>query len=345
MATAQRGPDPPVTERLFAEYYRFTFFQAVTLLEQMDAGKEKIGSALSPGDEGVRFVVNPGFSFPPSDIKNLKPAGEAGPAQMEVAFMGLIGPAGVLPNWYNELAQERLAQKDPALVAFFNMFHHRLISLFYLAWKRFHFPVSFQAGVGDRFSAYLLSLMGLGTPHLSGRIGLPEESLIYSCGTLSRQAPSTGAIESTVTYYSGEEAVIDQFVERTLSLPAEDRTRLGLANAELGVSALCGSQVLESQTKFRIKLGPMSFPSFLRFLPSGDMLRPICSLVRYLVGIEYDFELRAIVKRAEVPCCRLGVATVPGAGRLGWTCWLKAPGAVQDCDPFVTFQESDVAAG
>lgn len=341
MATEKRGSDSPLTERLFEEFYRFSFFQAVLLLEQLDPEKKSIGVALSPKDEAVRFLVNPGFSFPPSDIKSLKPASEGSPAELEVTFMGLVGPAGILPNWYNELAIERLYLKDPGLVAFFNMFHHRLISLFYLAWKKYHFFISYQSDSNDRFSGYLLSLMGLGTRHLAGRIGLPEESLIYSSGILSRQVPSAIAIETAVTYYSGETAGIHQFVERVLSLPLEDQTRLGAANSELGVSAMCGSQVWESQTKFRINLGPMTWKSFGRFLPSGDMLRPIFSLVRYMVGIEYEFEIRLFLKREEVPPCRVGGMSFPGSPRLGWSTWLITPGVTHNENPSVTFQESD----
>lgn len=343
MAAAMREQDTSVADRLFREFYKFSFFQAVTLLEQSAPGAKPLGEALSPADEAVRFHVRPGFSFPPSDIGELRAGDDGLPADLDVTFLGLIGPSGMLPHWYNELAMERLQQKDPVMAAFFDIFHHRLLSLFYLAWKRYHVSTIYRLGADDRFSFYLKCLIGLGTGGLTGRIGLPEESLIFSCGLLSRQVPSAAAVQSAVAYYSGQKTELDQFIERVIAIPPEDCTRLGSANAELGVTALCGSQARENQTKFRISLGSMTLPDFFRFLPTGDMLKPIFSLVRYMVGIEYDFDFRIVLKKEEVPPLKIGGALGATSPRLGWSTWIKTPGVLHADDPYVTFDEAHFA--
>jgi type VI secretion system protein ImpH len=63
----------------------------------------------------------------------------------------------------------------------------------------------------------------------------------------------------------------------------------------------------------------MNFPRFVRFLPTGDMLRPIFSLVRYMVGIDYDFDVRLILKREEAFPCQLGEQETPASPQLGWS--------------------------
>ncbi len=340
MASKKREPDPSLKERLFKEFYRFSFFKAVHLLELLFPEKKQLGQTLAPEEEPVRFSVKPGLSFPPSDISNLTQEDEKRPANMEVAFMGLIGPSGVLPYWYNELALERLRQKDLGFTAFLDVFHHRLISLFYLAWGKYRFPEKYLPGAKDRLSHQLLSLIGLGTPELDGKIGLPSESLIFHSGFLSRIVPSATAVEHTVEYFSGTRAQVEQFIDRTLSISPEDQTQLGVANGQLGVDALCGSWAWENQTKFRIHLGPMGYGHFLRLLPTGDLLRPIFSLVRYMVGIEYEFEIRLFLTREEVPPCVLGMES-PASPRLGWSTWLKTPGIHHREDPHVTFQEPE----
>ncbi|MFZ4858654.1 MAG: type VI secretion system baseplate subunit TssG [Desulfuromonadaceae bacterium] len=340
MGSEKRTESTPVKERLYNEFYRFSFYQAVSLLERLASGRKKVGEELSPGREPVRFSVIPGFSFPASDISSLDIAeGETQPV-LEVAFLGLIGPSGVLPYWYNELAAERRSQKDTALTAFFDIFHHRLLSLFYLAWKKYHFQNSYRPDAKDRFSFYLKSLIGLGTVGLSENLGLPAEAPMHFGGLLSRRTPTVSAVSSSVSYYFEVDACIDQFVSRLITLCQEDRTAIGKANSRLGVDTVFGSQIWENQTMFRLNLGPMPFKVYTRFLPGGDKLVSVFSFVKYQVGIEYEFDVRVILKREDAPSCRLGGASADGT-RLGWTTWLKSPSIPLKADPFATFQESD----
>ena len=109
---------------------------------------------------------------------------------------------------------------------------------------------------------------------------------------MAQTVPSAIAIEATVEYFSETKVGVEQFIDQIIPIDPEDQTRLGVANGRLGVDAVCGSCAWENQTKFRIHLGPMGFDRFLRFLPSGKMLQVLFSLVRYMVGIEYEFEIR-----------------------------------------------------
>jgi type VI secretion system protein ImpH len=325
-------------DRLFKEFYRFSFFKAVRLLDLLFPAKKPLGQTLSPEDEAVRFSVKPSLSFPPSDISNLKQQDDKRPAEMEVAFMGLIGPAGVLPYSYNEMAIERARQKDFSFTSFLDLFHHRLISLFYLAWKRYRFEINYAPGARDRLSQDLLCLLGLGIPGDLEKMGLPGESLIYCGGLLSRGIPSALSIEGAVKYFTGARVSVEQFVNRMIEFGPEEQTRLGSANGRLGMDAVCGSVAWENQTKFRVHLGPLGYEEFILFLPSGKRLGPVFSLVRFMVGIEYEFEICLVLKREEVPPCVIG-AEGPAAPRLGWTTWMKAPEFIHKEDPHVTFQE------
>jgi len=334
----KRQSGTSLKDRLFEEHYKFSFFKAVSLLESLFPERSTLGQTLEPDKEAVRFSVKPSLAFPGSDISKLEQSEDGGPAQMEVTFMGLIGPAGVLPHWYTELIIERIWKRDQSLAAFLNIFHHRLISIFYLAWKKYRFEASYLPDARDRLSRCLLSLAGLGTPGLIERIGLPAESLAFYSGILSRSIPSAAAIESAVEYFAGTDVNIIQFIERMLPISPEDQTRLGAANSHLGVDAVCGSYTRECATKFRVNLGPVGYKNFLRFLPTGDLLPPIFALVRCMVGIEYEFEITVFLNRDEVPPCTLGEET-PTAPRLGWSTWVKSPDVIHEENPAITFGE------
>lgn len=334
MATPQRRAYPALKERLYEQFHRFSFFEAVHLLETLAPYTDPLGEGLEPEKEPVRFAVAPSFTFPAADISSLEQDEDGGPARMAVTFLGLIGPHGVLPHWYNELAIERNRQKDFSLTDFFDIFHHRLITLFYLAWKKHRFPENYRPGGQDRLSHCLLSLCGLGTPGLVERIGFESEALAFNTGLLSMPCPTAAGLESAVACLAGVDATIEQFVERLIPLSPADQTALGKANARLGEDSVCGGYVWECGSMFRVDLGPMDYEDFRRFLPGGATLTPLFSFIRSMVGIEYEFELKVILDRGEVPACSLG-----GEARLGMTSWLLAPGARADEDVSITIAE------
>jgi type VI secretion system protein ImpH len=330
---------PEARSRLFREFYCYSFFQAVGYLERSRPEAGEFGKALSPKEEGVRFRAGTGFSFPASDIANLEEGRDGVPPQMEVAFLGVVGPSGALPDWYHELALERNRAKDPAMAAFYDLFHHRLLSLFYLAWKRRRVIAGKKRDHTDRFSNYLLSLIGLGTPGSAGALS-PERAPLFFSGQLARKTPTAGMVAAVVQYQLGMEAEVEQFVPRLVTLEPEDRAIIGEGNCELGKNASCGGEAWESQTTCRLRLGPMSFREFNELLPGSARLASLVALVRYLVGAEYEFEVRLVLKKEELPPLALG-ATGQEAPRLGWSTWMKTPGTTLPVDPQVTLRVLD----
>ncbi len=336
MATQERQANSALRKLVLEEFHGISFFRAVQLIELLDS-RRMVGESLSHVEEPVRFKVKPSLGFPPSDIESVKEVDEEKNIEMSVTFMGLLGASGALPSWYTTLAMERLAAKDTALTSFFDVFHHRLISLFYLGWKKNRFAARFQSEMRDRCSTYFLSLIGLGTGGLADKVGFSLDSLVYCGGQLSRQVCSAGSIETTVEYCLGIKTVVEQFVDRKIPIEPEDRSRLGLANSRMGGDAVCGREAWESQTCFRLDLGPVSYRQFQRLIPGGDLLKPLISLVSYLVGVEYEFEIRPYLRRDEVPGFVIG-KPAPDSPRLGLSTWMKTPGVPMGRDPYVNFE-------
>jgi type VI secretion system protein ImpH len=328
---------------LFTEGFQFDFFQAVRLLALVDPQKKPIGGPARPAEEIVRFTAWPPeteklstvVSFPASAIDFIQRPLEAAagkpaiPPRMSVLFFGLTGTQGVLPLHYTEMLIARKGQKDHALADFLDLFHHRLVSLFYRAWAKHRPAVVFETAARanrrpDLFTHIILDFIGLGTNAIRGQMEVPEEDLLPYAGLIAQRPHSVSAIRAILRDYFAVPIEIDQCLGRWYDLSESDRSYLTpeLERNQLGVGAFLGDKVWNQQDRFRIRIGPVKRSRFLDFLPNGKSLPKLIELTRFLVGQAFAFDVQVILEKEEVPVCRL---TQQGdrAPRLGWMSWLK----------------------
>jgi type VI secretion system protein ImpH len=339
MATQGRETDPPLADVLFEEPYRFEFFQAVRLLERLYPQRKPVGHDSLPAEEVVRFRTRLSLAFPPSEIHEMREADGEAVAEMVVAFMGLLGPLGVLPRHYTSLAIERVRDRDHTLPDFLDVFTHRLVSLFYRAWQKYRLPVAYDSALHegtwpDRLSRYLLAIAGMGTPGLLGRLSLSDQVLPLYAGLLWHRPRSATALAGILADYFAAPVEIVELVGEWLPLVEANRTRIGAANSTLGRDMVVGSRVWSPQAAFRVRIGPLALEQFDHFLPPNPAFGAMVDMTRLAVGDTFTFYVQPVLARAEVPFCQLG-ATGPGAPRLGWSTWLKGREFTRDADDVV----------
>lgn len=312
-------------EVFFEEPYRFEFFQAVRLFERMFPEGKPVGGEALPTEEVVRFRTNVALDFPSSEINEIREVydeqSDRTIVEMLVNFMGMVGPSGVLPVHYTELVLDRIRHRDSAMWTFLDIFTHRSVSMFYRAWGKYRFPVAYERGK-DEFTSYLFDIAGLGTNGLRGRMGIDDESLLPYAGLISQKPHSASAIEGILSDYFGFLVKIFQFFGQWLDLTESDITHLGEKNSTLGTTALIGKRVWDQQSKFRVRLGPLNFVQFQAMLPNGSGHRPLRSIIRFLVGLEFDYDLQLKLRAKQVPSLVLTTRAVRRP-MLGWTTWLK----------------------
>lgn len=343
---------PTLIDELRSEAYRFDFFQAVRVLERMarkqspqdgSPARFPVGYDHRPGQEAVRFRVIPSHSFPAGAISEIRSPAKgasddpkARPPEMFTAFMGMTGPNGVLPRHYTSLVIERVREKDHALRDFLDLFHHRVISLFYRAWEKYRFALGYErselASAGDTedlFTRCLYCLLGLGTGSLRGRMGFDDEAFLYYAGYFAHYPRAAVSLELMLADYFELPVQIEQFQGQWLHISRDDQSSLpcpqwprGL-NTRLGGDVIVGERVWDVESRFRVQLGPLKFGQFCRFVPSGDALVPLCQMVRSYVGSQFDFDVQPVLEAAEVPWCRLG-GDGADAARLGWNTWIRS---------------------
>jgi type VI secretion system protein ImpH len=355
MAPENRRASPDLSTQLLSEPYRFDFFQAVRLLErivrewaetQPDRPARSVGGRDTlPAQEAVRFRTQASLGFPASPVAQVRapdevPGETLPPVEMVVTFLGLVGSSGTMPHHYTALLLKRLRHKDHSLRDFLDLFHHRLVSLFYRAWEKYRLPFAFERfrtepgdSPDDPVTAALYCLVGLGTPGLRNRLEVRDPAFLYYGGHFAHLPRCAVSLEAILQDYFEMPVELKPLQGQWLDLGEEETSRLGRRNNRPGKDLIAGRRVWDVQSKFRLRVGPLTYAQFARLMPSGDGLRPMWQMARMYVGAELDFDVQPVLKAAEVPLCQLGKDGE--RPRLGWNTWVHARPLRRDVDDAV----------
>jgi type VI secretion system protein ImpH len=325
--------------RLLEEDHLFVhFFQAVRLLERLYPERNPVGLYVTPSSEVVRFSSLPTLSFPAGELDSLTLHKEE-PHAMQVNFMGLSAAVGALPHPYTEYLLDRIRAKDRGPAAFFDLFNHRILSLFYRSWEKYRFFIAYERkGVGeDAISARLLDLLGLGTAGLRNRMDIPDEAALYYTGLLSQKTRSAQGLKQILEDYFDVRVAIEQFTGSWNRLPVRHRTFLNETYSfteKLGFGTMIGDEIWDQSGKVTVRLGPMPFRQYREFLPGAPACRELASWLRFYGNRELTFVVQLVLDRAEVPGLHLGEPG-PTSGRLGLVSWIKNRDFERDPDEAV----------
>lgn len=320
--------DDPI--RLLAEApERFDFFQAVRLIEARFADRPALGEGRRARAEPVRLGQPPHLTFPPAQIAGFEPGGSGRPAHLSTYVMGLFGPHGPLPLHLTVHARDRQRRfGDPTFARFCDIFHHRMLALYYRAWARARPTVAQDRPGEDRFQGYVGAIAGLAAPAFRDRQALPDRFVAFGAGLFAMGSRPPEALARLIQAYFRVPVRIEEFTGAWLTIPEHQRSRLG--SAQLAVDAIAGVESFQRQQRFRVRIGPVGLAAFLRFLPDGSARGRLEALVRLAAGPELDWDVRLVLKRDQVPAARLD-----GTGRLGWTSWLHARARADDAGDLV----------
>lgn len=299
----------------------FDFYWAIRLLECAYPDAPRLGESLRPAEDPIRLGQRPSMAFAPASIASFGQSGEARKKRMEVLFFGLFGPHGPMPLHLTEYAHDRLQNaEDPTFSRFADIFHHRMLSLFYRAWAAPQPTINFDRPGQDSFSNQVGACFGLGMPSLQDRDAMPDLAKQHYAGWLSSQTRCADGLESMVAGFFKLPVKIEQFVGHWMTIPVEDRCYLGKSaeTGSLGINSIIGAQVWDRQSKFRFTMGPLDLINYNRLLPGGNSLKRLISITRNYINDELTWDLKLILKKDEVPPLQLG-----GKTQLGWTTWLS----------------------
>lgn len=314
-------------QRLSEEPYKFDFYQAMRLLECAFPDSPRFGHSVRLSDDTVRLTQEPSLGFAPASLSGFDLDSSVGRYKMSVRFFGLCGPNGALPLHLTEYIRDRMRHHgDATFAAFLDVFHHRMLSLFYRAWADAQPTAHFDRPESDRFSVYVGSLMGIGMPSLRDRDELPDLAKLFYAGRYACQTRNPEGLQAMLSDFFKVPCEIQEFVGQWTELPENCQFNLGddPDSSSVGVACTLGSHVWECQQKFRVTIGPVGWDDFSRMLPGGDSLQRLIAMVKNYLGEELLWDLNLVLRREETPSWRLGEA------KLGQTMWMDNEGVTED---------------
>ncbi|TKI04336.1 type VI secretion system baseplate subunit TssG [Martelella alba] len=307
--------------------WRFTLFPVLRRLDARAGGGYPLGRAPLPRHEPVRLGQRPTMVFAPSQIAAVTPDA-TGRQRIDIHGFGLFGPDGPLPLALTEYVQQRGQQNnDAGLAAFTDLFHHRLITLFYRAWADAQPCISFDRPDNRRFDRFAACLAGdgLASRRDGGDGGLPPAARYYMAGHFSRHTRNRGGLAQMLTHYFGVPVDIRENLFHWLPLPRHQQLRLSSGAAPLGRGSCLGLAIPDRQFSFRVLLGPLSWRQYGHFLKETASHRArrnggpevLAEWVRQYLGLDYRWEVELILNHNHYQGCCLGRPY-----RLGQNCWL-----------------------
>ncbi|KIC47729.1 type VI secretion system baseplate subunit TssG [Tateyamaria sp. ANG-S1] len=329
MAAEDRSGKDPLTHiaRLEDKPETFHILHALRVIEAAHPDAPRIGEARRPREDPVRYGQEAELQFPPSTIADYTPAQGDAPPRLTNRFFGMFGPHGPLPLHLTEYARDRLRNhRDPTLVSFANMLTHRLMTLFFRAWRSGQPAPSFDRGDRDEFESKVAAIGGFHGAHLRRADAFPDVAKRHFAGLLAQGPKNAEGLQSILQAFFNAPVKVEEFIASWLELEPDDRWQMGQP-AVLGRTASIGDRVRSRSSKFRLRIGPLTYDDYQRLLPGGASLARLRAIVRNYAGDALDWDVNLVLRADGVPEAKLGETV-----RLGQTGWIGSRDTTKDAD-------------
>lgn len=322
-----------VIKQLRKHPYRFSFFQAIYLLEQDNPTSDRVGTFGKPESEAVRLGNADSLSFPANQIESISECGdEDHPAHfLRTTLPGLFGVLSPLPTCYTASIvsfQDEGKEERHRLRDFLDIFNHRLLSLLSRADTYRHIHRTGSKDSAEPFADTVFSILALSNPELRSTLGKDMFGSLAACRLLGFGSRSSAGLRAWLkSHFRFTPFVVREFSPYWVSIPNADRALLGQQNCRLGGSddnhddsATIGEWMLDRETKFRVEVGPVLWEEFQRLLPDGKDFDKLKRLVAVYVPdwLRFDFQVNLLGRE----CRHLKVLLDGSTSRLGFTAGL-----------------------
>lgn len=278
----------------------FNFYRFCQLAER--SANTRLGEGASPKPDPIRLLPYAGMGFPAGELRATETDAEhpERPPVVRVNFMGLYGVESPLPTALtDDITRGR--EGHEAMMAFLDIFNHRILTQYYRIWRKYHYPQAFEPGGTDAVSQSLMALTGITRSE-----NPPASRLLALLPTLLHPTHTA----------DGLAAVIEAQAERTrvevkphypVMMPVEERARLSMDNRRtLGEHLILGDEVRDANYCAAVEMYTDDPDEARGWMPDGQLRKDVMALLKVYLGCDYDVRLWVTIPTRLLPRPRLG---------------------------------------
>lgn len=298
-------------EAFLQEIESLPLFTAIHLIEsQLLKADSQLGTDSLPKHEKIQLTVSQRLGYEANELTNVTPNGPNKKFVLQTNLIGLTGEQGVLPNHYSEWVIQRVRDNDTAMRDFFDIFNHRLLSLYYRCWQSYQLSAQLRLMSSTQSSPIQTVLSSL-----TGHLG--DEAIFWG-GIFTSKRRSRAFIKNAIEFHTGCDARLHEFKGRWFDISAEEQTRLcgqGMPegqHAQLGLGAMLGQRSWNMSAGFEVELIARDPDSLATLLHTGR-LNDAKQQIQRMLGTSKRIRWTLTARRSQLPCAHLA----KGTGRLG----------------------------
>ncbi|MCP3941796.1 MAG: type VI secretion system baseplate subunit TssG [Desulfobacteraceae bacterium] len=325
MAAEDRQDTSEIVEKLLTGSSNFSFVQAVRLLlREMVDDNQIDGDGIDRNlllDSRIRIRPELSLRFPGTDITGVEKIGQdPGQFLITATFLGLYGSSSPLPTFYTEdLIQEN---NDGLSIRrdFIDIINYTIYPLFFKVWSKYRLVYKICEEKDESIAHMLYCLLGLETESLRQQI--PNLQKYFRYTGLALQFPrSAEGLESIIEdrFNLNGHVKINQCVLRSVSIPNDQHSLLGVSCCTLGNNAVIGKQIDDISGKFQLVIFGADGDMLNAFLPDKELFGEIKQVINFYVHQPLEWELVIECEEKMVETVQLDNARW---SHLGWDTWL-----------------------
>lgn len=252
--------------------------------------------------ERLIFSSNKSLSFQKSEVHNIEvlEVEDGINIVLTINFLGLFGSSSPLPSHYSEMVL-RSYDDDKVLHDFLNLFNNRIQKLVYHIWERNRYYVQYQNDLEDKFTKYMLSIMGLYEQYNYQTTILDLKKLLPFIGVLAIKHKSVGTLTALLrNYFEHDDIEIEQFIPNEIEISKHQQNKLGLNNSKLGSSFLIGSSLKTRSGKFKIIINNITWDQLYDYSSTGKKMQELDELIKLSLNEPLDYEVSLYLKDDQI---------------------------------------------